>query len=116
MKNDILEKLCEMYIKDYKIIKKEFDSFYESHISKLKYFNDHMVEIYKYAFIYFVCDVKGGKNKYCKRHLISKNEFENALKETTCKVRKIEANIENRNRKYETVCNLYSIMSSFYDE
>nr|AHW68377.1 hypothetical protein NP_04F06 [Nosema pernyi] len=96
---DLFEKYSIIETSD---IYEEFDHFKKSHLDKLTFLNDQMLETYRLAFFYKFYNLKIPKIKYCGKTKVTM--FNNALN---------EIKIESRNEEQHCglICNLYSILN-----
>lgn len=95
---DLFEKYSIIETSD---IYEEFDLFKKSHLDKLTFLNDQMLETYRLAFFYKFYKLKIPKIKYCGKAKVTM--FNNALDEI-----KIEPRSEEQ--PCDLICNLYSIL------
>jgi flagellar biosynthesis GTPase FlhF len=95
---DLFEKYSIIETSD---IYEEFDLFKKSHLDKLTFFNEQMLETYRLAFFYKFYKLKIPKIKYCGKAKVTM--FNNALDEI-----KLEPRSEEQ--PCDLICNLYSIL------
>ncbi len=112
--------ICKFHgIECSKYTRKEFWLFYEEVISNLSYYDENIVKIYLYGFIFLDLHYKIKKKEFI-RNEFSVKVFDNAIekitewKKTIKKVNETEDKMKQEKEEsiyeYQDVCNLYSIV------